>query len=323
MAHERALQSIANANGGTRASGTPGFDASVAYVSQRLKKAGYKVKQQTFDFPFFQDLADPTLSQVSPTAAEGLRDRRPTSTRAAATSRRRCSRSTSWCRSGTARPSTSTSGCEAADFDGFTAGNVALMQRGTCDFAVKAHNAEDAGRVRGDHLQRGPARPHRPARRHAQRRRPRHPGARPQLRRRRRARRVRAHAGDDGARVRLDAETRSARPRTSSPTRKQGDAGPHARRRRAPRLRGRGPGHQRRRQRHGDGPRDRRDAGQGQDQAAQPRALRVLGRRGVGPGRLDPLRRAASTPRQVGPAVRQPELRHARVAELRAVRVRR
>ena len=34
MAHERALQSIANANGGTRASGTPGFDASVAYVTQ-------------------------------------------------------------------------------------------------------------------------------------------------------------------------------------------------------------------------------------------------------------------------------------------------
>jgi hypothetical protein len=70
MAHERALQSIANANGGTRASGTPGFDASAAYVSQRLKKAGYKVKQQTFDFHFFQDLAEPALSQVSPAAKD-------------------------------------------------------------------------------------------------------------------------------------------------------------------------------------------------------------------------------------------------------------
>ena len=70
MAHERALQSIANANGGTRASGTPGFDASVAYVSQRLKKAGYKVTEQEFIFPFFEELADSSLSRVSPTPAK-------------------------------------------------------------------------------------------------------------------------------------------------------------------------------------------------------------------------------------------------------------
>ena len=39
----------------------------------------------------------------------------------------------------------STSGCEAADFTGFPVGNIALMQRGTCTFAVKAANAEAAG----------------------------------------------------------------------------------------------------------------------------------------------------------------------------------
>jgi Zn-dependent M28 family amino/carboxypeptidase len=38
-----------------------------------------------------------------------------------------------------------TSGCEAADFAGFPAGNVALIQRGTCSFAVKALNAQAAG----------------------------------------------------------------------------------------------------------------------------------------------------------------------------------
>ena len=32
LQHERALQRIANINGGTRASGTPGYDASAAYV---------------------------------------------------------------------------------------------------------------------------------------------------------------------------------------------------------------------------------------------------------------------------------------------------
>ena len=39
----------------------------------------------------------------------------------------------------------STSGCEASDFAGFPAGNVALIQRGTCDFVDKAANAEAAG----------------------------------------------------------------------------------------------------------------------------------------------------------------------------------
>jgi len=42
-------------------------------------------------------------------------------------------------------PSASTSGCEAADFAGFVAGNIALIQRGTCNFDVKAQNAIAAG----------------------------------------------------------------------------------------------------------------------------------------------------------------------------------
>ena len=40
---------------------------------------------------------------------------------------------------------TSTSGCEAADFDGFVAGNIALLQRGTCAFTDKLENAATAG----------------------------------------------------------------------------------------------------------------------------------------------------------------------------------
>ena len=38
-----------------------------------------------------------------------------------------------------------TSGCEAADFAGFPAESIALIQRGTCTFAMKALNAEAAG----------------------------------------------------------------------------------------------------------------------------------------------------------------------------------
>jgi PA domain-containing protein/peptidase M28-like protein len=39
----------------------------------------------------------------------------------------------------------STSGCEAGDFVGFPAGNIALIQRGTCTFQLKAENAQAAG----------------------------------------------------------------------------------------------------------------------------------------------------------------------------------
>lgn len=41
--------------------------------------------------------------------------------------------------------SSSSSGCTAADFTGFTPGRVALIQRGTCNFGVKVLNAEAAG----------------------------------------------------------------------------------------------------------------------------------------------------------------------------------
>ena len=39
----------------------------------------------------------------------------------------------------------SASGCAASDFAGFVAGNIALIQRGTCTFAQKVANAEAAG----------------------------------------------------------------------------------------------------------------------------------------------------------------------------------
>ena len=38
-----------------------------------------------------------------------------------------------------------TSGCEPGDFPAGTAGNIALMQRGTCPFTDKYQNAKDAG----------------------------------------------------------------------------------------------------------------------------------------------------------------------------------
>ena len=143
LQHLRAFQDIANANDGNRASGLPGYDASVAYVTRTLKAAGYQVTQQTFTFPFFDEKEPATFTRLTPT-----RKRYETST-------------FTYSGSGDVRgvvvptkdvvipasptPS-STSGCEAADFPTAPSGAaIALVQRGTCDFAVKAANAKAAG----------------------------------------------------------------------------------------------------------------------------------------------------------------------------------
>ncbi|MFE6614045.1 M28 family peptidase [Amycolatopsis sp. NPDC057786] len=46
-AHLSALQTIANQNGGNRAAGRPGYPASVSYVAQKLRDAGYNVTLQS------------------------------------------------------------------------------------------------------------------------------------------------------------------------------------------------------------------------------------------------------------------------------------
>ena len=144
LQHERVLQRIANNNGGTRASGTPGYDASAAYVAQRLTDAGYEVTTQQFEFPFFEELAPSVLAQVSPVAApiesatfeySGSGD--VTGAVVAATN---------LVVPATPEPS-SAAGCAPGDFVAASATEpqVALVQRGTCDFAVKVANAVAAG----------------------------------------------------------------------------------------------------------------------------------------------------------------------------------
>ncbi len=144
MSHERVLQRIANNHDGTRASGTPGYAASADYVKKTLKKAGYKVTEQAFDFPFYQELTPATLSQVSPTPTPYEVATFQDSGSGSVTGQ--VVPTMSIVVPATPEPS-STSGCEVTDFVPASASEpqVAPIQRGTCSFEIKVANAIAAG----------------------------------------------------------------------------------------------------------------------------------------------------------------------------------
>ncbi len=144
LEHERALQKIADNSTDpdypdSRAAGTEGYAASVDYVSGLLEDAGYAVTTTPVEFRFnFPAL----LEQTAPTTATH--------------------ESSVFANSGAgdvtgtvipvdialAPPRETTSACEAADFTGLDfsgPSDIALVQRGTCNFAVKAENAVAAG----------------------------------------------------------------------------------------------------------------------------------------------------------------------------------
>jgi Zn-dependent M28 family amino/carboxypeptidase len=143
--HQSAWQTFATANGGSRVSGTGGFDDSAQYVYDLMVDAGYDVSFQEFTFLFVGDQSPPVLQRTT-APAQSFVDGVDFATM-------------SYSASGdvTAAVSAvdlivpspfanaSTSGCEAADFAGFTVGHIALMQRGTCTFRAKAENAFAAG----------------------------------------------------------------------------------------------------------------------------------------------------------------------------------
>jgi Zn-dependent M28 family amino/carboxypeptidase len=129
--HLEQLQRIADANGGNRALGTPGYDASVDYVARTLRDAGYTVDTPEFSARSFS-VQDVRLAvDGTPTAATALEFSPATPA------------------GGITAPlavlaQDATSGCEAPDFAGVPAGAVVLARRGTCPFGVKSTNAAAA-----------------------------------------------------------------------------------------------------------------------------------------------------------------------------------
>ena len=143
--HLRKLQNIAFRHDGTRAAGTPGFEASANYVARKLRRYGWKVSTQSFEFLAFTEVEPTVMEQVAPEeiAYENEVDFSIMSYSASAD----VTAAVMPVDVNVEDPSEITSGCEDADFAGFPVGNIALLQRGTCTFAEKVLNAEEAGAV--------------------------------------------------------------------------------------------------------------------------------------------------------------------------------
>jgi hypothetical protein len=127
MTHERALDSIARANGGTRAAGTDGGAATADYIASRLAAAAFAVRRQRF----------PILTSVIKRPAKLTIDGRDVDTvplqfthSGDLTAPLRAARGL---------------GCRSADYAGLPHGAVAISRRGGCFFRVQARLAERAG----------------------------------------------------------------------------------------------------------------------------------------------------------------------------------
>jgi hypothetical protein len=145
--HMQALQQIANDYPGpdghaSRNSGEPGYRASVDYVANLMRQAGYDVTIQPYTFDYFAYQGVPSMAEVSPVAHDytPVQDWNPGRSHGIATAAIQTV-------GGTVIPPVggSTSGCDPSDFNGFTAGRIALIQRGTCTFSQKIANAQAAG----------------------------------------------------------------------------------------------------------------------------------------------------------------------------------
>jgi hypothetical protein len=137
--HQQAFQQIADRSGGNRFSGLPGHDRSVEYVEGRLRAAGYTTTRQAFDYFAFAIVGSSALQQVAPNAVTyvenvdfGVIDQSDPGDESAPVTAVDLQLGLG---------NTSTSGCEESDFAGFPDGNIALLQRGTCTFEIKAENA--------------------------------------------------------------------------------------------------------------------------------------------------------------------------------------
>jgi Zn-dependent M28 family amino/carboxypeptidase len=135
--HLDAFQRIADANGGIRAAGTPGYDASADYVAQVMTDLGYQVERYSFEFPFFDETepASVGFGDIGWTGPEWVH--------AALYSASDYAEATFEL----VGDGFTTFGCDASEWSGFKSGHVAGVYGGGCHMRQKVELAQDAGAV--------------------------------------------------------------------------------------------------------------------------------------------------------------------------------
>jgi Zn-dependent M28 family amino/carboxypeptidase len=153
LEHERNFQSIATMNGGTRTTGTAGYEASVDYVVARLERAGYNVRREPFNYPDWVENSPPQLTAAGQTWTPGTEEDSNSPDVDFITFRFSAAGDTgvlpvvpvtNIVEPPTPEPS-SAAGCSAADYPAETEGAISLIQRGTCPFVQKLALAAEAG----------------------------------------------------------------------------------------------------------------------------------------------------------------------------------
>lgn len=142
MRHLRALQAIADDNGGNRFTATEGHEASVDYVSEVLTEAGYEVRFDELDVTVYQESTPSVLRTTAPsrTTFEPSADFTTFNF------------SPSGDVTGAITPvgverndPDGSGGCEEGAFAGFPTGDVALVQAGPCQLTEQVLSAQEAG----------------------------------------------------------------------------------------------------------------------------------------------------------------------------------
>jgi len=138
-----ALAGIAKDNGGTRRTGGPGDAASVAFIEEALRKAGYDVHEDPFDTPVFTDGTTDAveIAGADAPAFKAGRDFAPLMFSPAGTAEGPVV-ALDWQPNATAPDGP---GCEAADFANLPAGAIVLARPANCLRRKVVLNAQAAG----------------------------------------------------------------------------------------------------------------------------------------------------------------------------------
>ena len=115
---------------GNRDTGTNGYKQSVQYVANLMRKAGYNVSVQTYNYFARQVVGVPEF---------GTSDENYVLQRDFSVAR------LSGAGTINAAIQPAGTGCFPSDFSGFVSGRVALLERGTCNFDAQVANAQAAG----------------------------------------------------------------------------------------------------------------------------------------------------------------------------------